>query len=130
MTKTLDNGGDYEPHVQTPIVVEPEYPGEIGWKTDMHTYESKDTLFDCIKKLNKSKSKKKLCVLKQACFLAWKRSSTTYLVLQEIFCIPKAYSNPSRPPIKSISLAIHGEESTMFMVGNFHVWIPVIISTA
>jgi hypothetical protein len=40
-------------------MVEPEYPGEIGWQTDMHTYDSKDTLFDCIKKLNKSESKKR-----------------------------------------------------------------------
>jgi primase-polymerase (primpol)-like protein len=39
-------------------MVEPEYSGEIGWQTDMHSYDSKDTLFDCIKKLNKSKSKK------------------------------------------------------------------------
>jgi hypothetical protein len=55
---SFDNGRDYEPHVQTPIMVEPEYPGEMGWQTDMYTYDSKDTLFDCIKKLNKSKSKK------------------------------------------------------------------------
>jgi hypothetical protein len=55
---SYDDGGDYEPHIQTPIMLEPEYPGEIGWQTEMHTYDSKDTLFDCIKKLNKSESKK------------------------------------------------------------------------
>lgn len=42
----------------TPIMLEPEYPGALGWQTDMHTYDSKGTLFDCIKKLNNSKLKK------------------------------------------------------------------------
>jgi hypothetical protein len=51
------------------------------------------------------------------------------IIFQGIFCIPKAYSIPSRPPIKSILLAIQGEESIMLMVGNFHVWMPVLIST-
>jgi hypothetical protein len=41
---SFDNGGDYEPHVQIPVMLEPQYPGEIGWQTDIIS------LFDCIKK--------------------------------------------------------------------------------
>jgi len=71
-------------------MVEPEYPGEIGWQTDMHTYDSKDTLFDCIKKLNKSESKKKAVRFETTLLSGLERSSTTYPVFQEIFCMPKA----------------------------------------
>ena len=41
---SFDNDGDYEPHVQIPVMLAPQYPGEIGWQTDIIS------LFDCIKK--------------------------------------------------------------------------------
>jgi hypothetical protein len=41
---------------------------------------------------------------------------------------PKVYIKPSLSPIKSILLAMLGEESIMFIVGNFHVCVPVTIS--
>jgi len=34
---------------------------------------------------------------------------------------PNTYNMPSLPPIKSMLSAIHGEESIIFIVGNFHV---------
>ena len=46
----------------------------------------------------------------------------------ELLCSPKAYNKPSLPPIKSVSFAMHGDESIMSMVGNSHVLLPVLIS--
>ncbi len=46
----------------------------------------------------------------------------------DLLCSPKAYNKPSLPPIKSMLLAMHGDESIMSMVGNSHVLLPVLIS--
>ena len=46
----------------------------------------------------------------------------------DLLCSPKAYNKPSLPPIKSMLLAMHGDESIMPMVGNSHVLLPVLMS--
>lgn len=46
----------------------------------------------------------------------------------DFLCSPKAYTKPSLPPINSMLLAMHGDESIMSMVGNSHVLLPFLMS--
>jgi hypothetical protein len=65
-------------------------------------------------------------------FFKYKQKSSLFLILYDIIIIfykPNTYNIPSLPPKKSILQAMHGEESIIFIVGNFHVWLPELISS-